>query len=120
VQTTANLSPNASNYDSQISSAQKLLDQAKPSATKALAELDAVTSRVFREMDRFKSDADMELRKLYVAHARVQVDYSMQLDTEWRKMLPEGEQKNGGGVSKAALRRAGSSGSGKEAESLMI
>ena len=49
---------------------------AKLSVDKALRELEAVTQRVYRKMDRFKEDVDTELRNLYAAHARVQVNYS--------------------------------------------
>lgn len=103
--------------DAKIAEAQKLLDTAKQSANKALVELDAVTQRVFREMDRFKRGVDEKLRMLYVSHARCQVDYSQQLDAEWGKLLPN----NGGGsVNAAGGARSVSPAGSKEAETLMI
>ena len=116
----ATTSPQAGQYDEKIATAQKSLESAKQSANKALGELDAVTARVFREMDRFKANADEELRKLYVSHARVQVDYSKQLEGEWKKLLPN----NGNGSAAEQLRRSASGGSGgsgsDKAEMLMI
>lgn len=116
-----------SNYDTQVLAAQKSLDVAKQSASKALGELDAVTARIFREMDRFKSSVDEELRRLYVSHARVQVDYSTQLDGEWKKLLllngSNGGSGGSGSGSKDSLRRStsgGASSASKEAEMLMI
>jgi len=114
----ATLNPQPGTGDAKVAEAQKLLDTAKQSANKALMELDSVTQRVFREMDRFKLGVDEELRKLYVSHARVQVDYSRQLDAEWGKLLPN----NGGGVNGArtASSRSVSPAGSKEAETLMI
>lgn len=104
-----------------LGDAQKLLDAAKQSSSKALEDLNEVTQRVLREMDRFKRMVDDELRALYVAHAKIQADYANQLDTEWRKMVP-GTGANGG-----TIRRTGSNGAGSvaskgsgEAEMLMI
>lgn len=102
-------------YDVQIVAAQKLLDAAKQSSDKALGELDEVTQRVIREMERFKKDVDQQLRKLYVSHASVQVDYSRQLDSEWNKLLPNGS----GGRSGGSMSRQSSKGSG-DPETLMI
>ena len=71
-------------------STQQLLDESNKASKVALAALEKVTQRVFREMDRFKLSVDAEMRLLYVNHARVQVDYSRQLDVEWNKLLPNG------------------------------
>eukprot|EP00574_Skeletonema_japonicum_P009131 CAMPEP_0201717686 /NCGR_PEP_ID=MMETSP0593-20130828/3367_1 /ASSEMBLY_ACC=CAM_ASM_000672 /TAXON_ID=267983 /ORGANISM="Skeletonema japonicum, Strain CCMP2506" /LENGTH=488 /DNA_ID=CAMNT_0048207805 /DNA_START=77 /DNA_END=1543 /DNA_ORIENTATION=+ len=107
--------------ENQIVSTQQLLDESNRASKVALAALEKVTQRVFREMDRFKHSVDAEMRLLYVNHARVQVDYSRQLDVEWNKLLP-----NGGDVG-GVNGRVGGSGSGaddgvlsKEAEMLMI
>jgi len=122
----ATLNPQSgSSSDSKIAEAQKLLDEGKQSAKKALKELDTVTQRVFREMDRFKRGMDEKLRKLYVSHARVQVDYSRQLDAEWGKLLPisSGGSGSGGsanGAGGAAASRSVSPSGSKEAEMLMI
>jgi len=113
-------SPN-SQTEHQIVSTQQLLDESNKFAKVALASLEKVTQRVFREMDRFKHNVDGELRLLYANHALVQVDYSRQLDVEWNKLLPNGH--GGGGLSG----RVGGGGSGeddgglsKEAEMMMI
>ncbi len=55
-------------------------------------QLDLVTQRVFREMDPFKI--------LYVINARVELNYSEQLECEWRKMLNLPRSCGGGGVVK--------------------
>jgi len=106
--------------ENQIVSTQQLLDESNKASKVALAALEKVTQRLFREMDRFKVSVDAEMRLLYVNHARVQVDYSRQLDVEWNKLLP-----NGGGD--GGVRVGGTGGSGvndgvlsKEAEMLMI
>lgn len=119
----AAVSPQPGMMDNKISEAQQYLENAKQSANKALGDLDDVTARVFREMDRFKRTVDEELRELYVNHARVQVDYSRQLEAEWRKLTPNnGSGASGGGVGGAAgMSRKGSSGSSaKDKETLMI
>jgi len=117
--TAAAISPTPGASDGKIADAQKLLDTAKQSANKALGELDTVTQRVFREMDRFKRNVDEELRKLYVSHAKVQVDYSQQLDAEWKK-LTGGVGGSGGSVgSNGGTTSARSSISG-DPETLMI
>jgi hypothetical protein len=69
-----------------MNDAQKLVDLARQSAGKALVELESVTQRVFREMDRFKRTVDTELRILYANFARVEVENSGQLDAEWKKL----------------------------------
>ena len=74
--------------ENQIVTTQQLLDESNKSSKLAFAALEKVTQRVFREMDRFKHSVDAELRQLYVNHARVQVDYSRQLDVEFNKLLP--------------------------------
>ena len=107
--------------ENQIVSTQQLLDESNKSSKVALAALEKVTQRVFREMDRFKHSVDAQLRLLYVNHARVQVDYSRQLDVEWNKLLPNGNAGSGGAVNG----RVGGSGAddgvlSKEAEMLMI
>jgi len=117
---TARVHPNPGLLDERIVSAQKLLDQSKQNSTKALGDMEDVTRRVFREMDRFKMDVDEQLRRLYVSHARVQVDYSRQLDAEWEKMLPNsaagsGVAGNGGNASHTS-----SLDDLKKAETLMI
>ena len=110
-------SPN-SQTENQIVSTQQLLDESNKSSKVALGALEKVTQRVFREMDRFKHSVDTELRLLYVNHARVQVDYSRQLDAEWNKLLPNGNGVNGrvGGSSSGT----GDGGLSKEAEMMMI
>jgi len=107
--------------ENQIVSTQQLLDESNKSSKVALAALEKVTQRVFREMDRFKHSVDAQLRLLYVNHARVQVDYSRQLDVEWNKLLPNGNAGSGGAVNG----RVGGSGAddgvlSKEAEMMMI
>jgi sorting nexin-1/2 len=114
-------SPN-SQTESQIVSTQQLLDESNKLSKGALAALEKVTQRVFREMDRFKHYVDGELRQLYVNHARVQVDYSRQLDVEWNKLLPNGHggangRVGGGGSNSGAGNDGGLS---KEAEMMMI
>lgn len=74
-------------HSEKINDAQKLVDVARQSAAKALVELETVTQRVFREMDRFKRTVDTELRILYANFARVEVENSGQLDAEWKKLL---------------------------------
>jgi hypothetical protein len=39
-------------------------------------------------MNRFKRTVDTELRILYANFARVEVENSLQLDVEWKKLLP--------------------------------
>lgn len=107
--------------ENQIVSTQQLLDESNKSSKVALAALEKVTQHVFREMDRFKHSVDAQLRLLYVNHARVQVDYSRQLDVEWNKLLPNGNAGSGGAVNG----RVGGSGAddgvlSKEAEMMMI
>ena len=106
--------------ENQIVSTQQLLDESNKSSKVALAALEKVTQRVFREMDRFKHSVDAQMRLLYVNHARVQVDYSRQLDVEWNKLLPNGNGRGG-----AVNGRVGGSGVddgvlSKEAEMMMI
>ena len=113
----ASLSPASPSSDNQIVNAQKLLENAKNSARLALEDLDMVTQRVFREMDRFKVHVDESLRKIYVSHAKIQVDYSRQLDGEWNKLLPSGA--NGGGSIMSTRSSVATAGS-KDADVLMI
>merc|ERR1719145_413039 len=103
VRNKAALSPQP--MDDKMQSAQTALDQARASSRAALGEMDMITQRFFREMGRFKVWVDEELRKLYVAHARIQVEYSGQTDGEWRKLLP------GGAAGKPGLVRTSSQGS---------
>ncbi|KAL3827626.1 hypothetical protein ACHAXA_000499 [Cyclostephanos tholiformis] len=77
-----------------IGDAERLVEMARKSANAARVELDVVTQRVFREMDRFKRMVDLELRNLYANLARVEVEHTQQLDGEWNKLLNAG-----GGVS---------------------
>ena len=86
-----------SQTEHQIVTTQQLLDESNKSSKLALAALEKVTQRVFREMDRFKHTVDSDLRMIYVNHARVQVDYSRQLDAEWNKILPNGNVGGGAG-----------------------
>jgi sorting nexin-1/2 len=90
-----------SQTEHQIVTTQQLLDESNKSSKLALAALEKVTQRVFREMDRFKHTVDSDLRMIYVNHARVQVDYSRQLDAEWNKILPNGNVGGGGGAGSA-------------------
>jgi len=114
VRNKAALSPQP--MDEKMQTAQTALDQARASSRAALGDLDMVTQRFFREMGRFKIGVDEELRKLYVAHARIQVEYSGQTDGEWRKLLP------GGSAGKPGLVRTSSQGSSaaSKAEMMMI
>ena len=67
-----------------------------------------------------KRTVDSDLRMIYVNHARVQVDYSRQLDAEWNKILPNG---NVGGGAGSAGEVGGVDVDGvlsKEAEMMMI
>lgn len=118
----AALNPPSPASDSKMAEAQKLLDSARHSSRTALEELDSVTQRVFREMDRFKVGMDEELRKIYVQHAKVQVDYSQQLDGEWRKLLPTGGggSVGGGGMGRARSSVSGSGSGSQDADILMI
>jgi hypothetical protein len=79
----ASLQPPSTANDAKISDAQKSLETARHSSQSALNELIQVTERVFREMDRFKRDLDGKLRRVYVQHGRVQMDYSRQLEGEY-------------------------------------
>lgn len=119
------------NSDTKIVDCQKGVENAKQLANKALGELDAVTQRVFREMDRFKYNVDVELRKLYVSHAKVQVDYSTQLENEWKKLSLQpgkeyGRGSSGGSGTGAPTRSVSpsatslASAGSKEAEMMMI
>jgi sorting nexin-1/2 len=83
----ASVQPPSTANDAKISDAQKSLETARHSSQSALDELIQVTERVFREMDRFKRNLDGELRRVYVRHGRVQMDYSRQLEGEYAKLL---------------------------------
>ncbi|KAL7481333.1 hypothetical protein ACHAW6_007012 [Cyclotella cf. meneghiniana] len=83
----ASLTPPTPSNDAKMADAQKSLESARYASKIALDDLIQVTERIFREMDRFKSSLDQELRGVYVRHAKVQVDYSRQLDAEWGKLL---------------------------------
>ena len=121
LQKAVDVSGHSGSADTKIVEAQKAVDVAKQSANKALSDLDAVTQRVFREMDRFKQGVDLELRKLYVSHARVQVDYSQQLENEWKKLLPQNGSSPRSSVSgRVSPSTSLASASSKEAEMMMI
>ena len=92
--TAAELIPGNGHAD-KIGDAQRLVEVSRRSANAALAELDVVTQRVFREMDRFKRAVDAELRGLYANLARVEVEHTQQLDGEWKKLLSAGGGGNG-------------------------
>ena len=96
LQHSASLHPPTLAGDAKIEDARKLLESARHASKTALDDLIQVTERVFREMDRFKANLDDELRNVYVKHARVQVDYSRQLDGEYSKLL--GEERSGSGA----------------------
>jgi len=102
-----------------IGDAQKLVEVARQSANRALAELDVVTQRLFREMDRFKRIVDAELRMLYATLARVEVEHTQQLDVEWNKLLNIGVGGGAGGMRPMTVSPPASPLS-KEAETLMI
>mmetsp|Transcript_18251 Transcript_18251/g.38330 ORF Transcript_18251/g.38330 Transcript_18251/m.38330 type:complete len:497 (-) Transcript_18251:338-1828(-) len=113
----------ADRNETKISDAQTLLEASKQSSSKALSELEAVTQRVFREMDRFKRNVDEDLRKIYLSHAKVQVDYSHQMDTEWGKLVQKssnGSAAVGSGTRGSVGSGSATSGGSKEAEMLMI
>lgn len=120
----ADMSAQPANSDGKVAEMQKSIDATRESARNARIELDAVTQRVFREMDRFKLDVDVELRKVYVIHARVELDYSTQLDCEWRKMLnpPSGSGgDSGGGVGNDSIGSLPSlNSSGNDAEEMQM
>ena len=116
----ADLNPQSGTNDEKIATAQGLLDASKQASAKARAELDAVTQRVYREMDRFKRHVDEELRKLYVSHAKVQVDYSQQMDSEWKKLAGAPGGGGGNGARGGPGAGAGGAGGSTEAETLMI
>ena len=118
VRAAADLIPGNGHAD-KIGDAQKLVEVARQSANRALAELDVVTQRVFREMDRFKRVVDTELRMLYATLARVEVEHTQQLDVEWNKLLYPGGGGGGGGIRPMTVSPPGSPLS-KEAETLMI
>lgn len=110
-----------SQTEHQIVTTQQLLDESNKSSKLALAALEKVTQRVFREMDRFKNTVDADLRMIYVNHARVQVDYSRQLDAEWNKILLNGNVGGGGASSAGEVGGVGDDGGlSKEAEMMMI
>jgi len=104
------------NADAQMANAQTSLDNARQLANKALEELDEVSQRVLREMDRLKAEVDESLRKIYVDHAKVQVGYSRQLDAEWNKLAGMG---SGPGPA-IPMRKSTSSGVASDTEILMI
>ncbi|KAL3799203.1 hypothetical protein ACHAW5_007242 [Stephanodiscus triporus] len=114
IRTAAELIPGNGHID-KIGDAQKLVEVARQSANRSLAELDVVTQRVFREMDRFKRVVDLELRNLYASLARVEVEHTQQLDGEWNRLLNAG----GGGTYKSTTVSPPTSPS-KEAEMQMI
>ena len=118
VRVAADLIPGNGHAD-KIGDAQKLVEVARQSANRALAELDVVTQRVFREMDRFKRIADAELRMLYATLARVEVEHTQQLDVEWNKLL---NTRVGGGTggTRPVNVSPPSTPLSKEAETLMI
>jgi len=99
-----------------MANAQTSLDNARQLANKALEELDEVSQRVLREMDRLKAEVDESLRKIYVDHAKVQVGYSRQLDAEWNKLAGMG---SGPGPA-IPMRKSTSSGVASDTEILMI
>ncbi|KAL7464011.1 hypothetical protein ACHAXS_004355 [Conticribra weissflogii] len=108
------------NSDAQMANAQTSLDNAKQMASKALEELDDVSQRVFREMDRLKAEVDESLRRIYVEHARVQVGYSRQLDAEWNKLAGMGVGVGGGPGPAIPMRKSTSGGAASDTEVLMI
>merc|ERR1719253_2292743 len=61
-----------------------------------------------------------ELRKLYVSHAKVQVDYSQQMDSEWKKLAGAPGGGGGNGARGGPGAGAGGAGGSTEAETLMI
>lgn len=111
----AALNPTAGSGDVKIAEAQKSLESARSASKSALDELIQVTERIFREMDRFKANLDEELRALYVRHARVQVDYSRQLDGEYGKLLGDGSA-----IGKAVGGGKNNSGGDQDADVMMI
>lgn len=118
VRVAADLIPGNGHAD-KIGDAQKLVEVARQSANRALAELDVVTQRVFREMDRFKRIADAELRMLYATLARVEVEHTQQLDVEWNKLLNTRVGGGAGGMRPMNVSPP-STPLSKEAETLMI
>ena len=105
-----------SSSEAKIGDAQRSLESARQASKAAMDELIQVTERVFREMDRFKHNLDEELRGVYVRHARVQVDYSRQLDGEYNKLLGSGGRGSNGSGGKVDLVKNG----GGDAEVMMI
>ncbi len=118
----ADMSAQPANSDGKIAELQKSIDATRESASNARIELDLVTQRVFREMDRFKMGVDVELRKLYVINAHVELNYSEQLDCEWRKMLnlPRSGGGGGGGVEDSMKESVLSLNSGNDAEEMQM
>ncbi len=123
----ADMSAQPANSDGKIAEMQKSIDATRELASNARIELDLVTQRVFREMDRFKMGVDVELRKLYVIHARLELNYSEQLDCEWRKMLNltrsagDGGVKDVGGVLKDGMKElVPSLNSGNDADEMQM
>ena len=121
------MSAQPANSDGKIAEMQKSIDATRELASNARIELDLVTQRVFREMDRFKMGVDVELRKLYVIHARLELNYSEQLDCEWRKMLNltrsagDGGVKDVGGVLKDGMKElVPSLNSGNDADEMQM
>ena len=98
VQNAATSNPQPSS-DAKVADARKSLESARHASKTALDELIQVNERVFREFDRFKVNLDGELRGVYVRHARVQVDYSGQLNGEYGKLLGggAGDERRGSG-----------------------
>lgn len=97
VQHTASVNPQP-NSEQKVGDARKSLENARQSLKLALDDLIQCNERVFREFDRFKWNLDGELRRLYVRHARVQVDYSEQLNGEYGKLLGGGGESGGRGM----------------------
>ena len=105
-----------SSSEAKIGDAQRSLESARQASKAAMDELIQVTERVFREMDRFKHNLDEELRGVYARHARVQVDYSKQMDGEYNKLLGHGGRSSNGSGGKVDLIKNG----GGDAEVMMI
>lgn len=105
-----------SSSEAKVGDAQRSLESARQASKAAMDELIQVTERVFREMDRFKHNLDEELRGVYARHARVQVDYSKQMDGEYNKLLGHGGRSSNGSGGKVDLIKNG----GGDAEVMMI
>jgi hypothetical protein len=71
-----------------LRAAESELQIAEQEATKAKDELEVVTKRVLREMDRIQKPLDDLVKKAVADYARVQVEHSRRAGEAWSKFIP--------------------------------